>query len=54
MNKQTDIKTETLASSMAQSREALLNIRRALLDGNWSLALGHAENALGIVGRKAA
>jgi hypothetical protein len=34
--------------------EAMWSVRRALLDGNWSLALGHAENALGIIGRKAA
>ena len=35
-------------------REALVNVRRALLEGHWSLAVGHTENALGIVGRKAA
>lgn len=42
------------AKRIAELEAALANVRRALLDGNWSLALGYTENALGIVGRKEA
>ncbi len=45
---------ETTIKAGKREREALRNVRRALLEGNWSLALGYCENALGIVGRKAA
>jgi hypothetical protein len=54
MNKETTIKAgET--PTREELLTALWNVRRSLLDGNWSVALGHTENALGLVGvRKAA
>lgn len=38
---------------IAELETALANARQALLDGNWSLALGYTELALGLH-RKAA